>query len=488
MKSWSASSFLPFWQRHPALLLALTLLIGTSSALFFPHYAWAALWFCYLLYCRFFPQIVLLIAAYAYGSFHRIPSDIPTQEITALFSPHCLQTHHSPFEKGLQYKGTLRYQTHSLPCCIFLHAHSRNRPLANQNYIVRGVIHERDSHTFAFKPKEWKPLPHSWSLAEFRYQTKEKFKHLLASHLSSKQAAVFLSSLTTGDVEDRMLRYEFGRVGLQHILAISGFHFGILIALLAFFLKFFLSSRAKTWALLFLISAYYIFIGSSPSVERSYLTALFYLIGKWRCRPTSGLNLLGCAMGIELLINPLASSNMGFQLSFLSCMSILLFFPLIEKKLQIFLPKRNWDEIQSLTLLAQHGYLFSSFFRKAISLNCAINIVLLPLLLFHFHQFPFLSLLYNLFFPFCIGISLSLLVIALAFHLLFPPIAACLYWVTNAFTSFLLHLISNPLLPLDFSLRTQEISATFVVLYLFILGFSYLSKWEKSTPYSPQQS
>ncbi len=475
MKSWRINKHIFFWQRHPALLYALTLLIGTSTALFFDHYLWILLWICYLLCCRFFLQIVFLFASFAYGFFHQIPSHIPEEEITAIFSPSFLQNHHSPFEKGLLYKGTLQYDAASFPCAIYLRGKSNSRPLANQNYIIRGNLQQRGAYDFVFKPKEWKPLPLSWSLAELRYQTKEKFKNLLAKHLPSPKTATFLSSLTTGDVEDRLLRYEFGRVGLQHILAISGFHFGILIAFLTFFLNFFLSSTQKIGLLFLFLSLYYIFIGSSPSVERSYLTALFYLLGKWTGRSTSGLNLLGCAMGIELLSNPFASGNMGFQLSFLSCAAILLFFPLFENGIQTFLPKRSWAEIQSLTLFSQHGYLFSSFFRKAISLNLAINLALLPLLLFHFHQFPLLSLIYNLFFPFFISIAMGLLLSALIFHLLFPPIAACLYAIADAFTSFLLNLIANPLLSLDFSLRTQALSGTFVVIYLFLLGFWRLS-------------
>jgi competence protein ComEC len=468
-----------FWREHPALFYSLTLLIGTSAPLFFDHYVWPLLWLGYSYFCRSIPQVILLAASLIYGSFTHI-SDPPTQEINAIFSPHSLQPNHSPFQKGLLYKGTLKHDTASIPCSIYIRGNASLRPIANQNYVVQGQIQQRGPYDFVFKAKEWKPIPHTWGMAELRYKTKEKFKTFLSTHLSSGRVSTFLSSITTGDVEDRILRYEFGRIGLQHILAISGFHFGILIGFLTFFLRLFLSHAAKTLALFFIVSAYYIFIGSSPAVERSYLTALFYLIGKWTNRPTSGLNLLGCAMGVELIWDPLVAHNMGFQLSFLSCFAILFFYPFIEKKLRTFFPKRTWAEIQLLTLPSQHGYLFSSFFRKAISLNLAVNIVLLPLLLFHFHQFPYLSLIYNLFFPFFIGLSITLLLTAFVFHFLFPPIATCLFYVTNSFTDFLLDMTSNPPLPLDFSLKCANVSATFVILYLFLLGFCMISSRRKS--------
>jgi competence protein ComEC len=460
-----------FWKQNPALFYSLSLLIGTSSTLFLDTYLWAFVWLIYLLFSRAYPQIAILGASLFYGSFYHLPSSIPEHEISAIFSPSRLQPHHSPFQKGIEYKGTIFYQTHALPVSIYMRDKLENRPPANKSYHVKGDLIQRDTYSFAFKPREWIPIKHSWSLAELRYQTKEKFKKHIAKHLPSSRVAILLSSMTTGNVEDRMLRYEFGRLGLQHILAISGFHFGILIAFLSFFLRLALPHAWKIFTLFLLITAYYIFIGSSPAIERSYLTALFYLLGKWMNRQTSGLNLLGCAMGTETLMDPFVSGNIGFQLSFFSCFAILILYPPIEKKIQFFLPKRTKGEIHSLTVLSQHGYLFSSFFRKSISLTLAVNIALLPLLLFHFHQFPCLSLIYNIFFPSAIGISIFLLLSAFLFHLLFPPIANLLYWATNSFTDFLLELSANPLLPLDFSIQTSDLSAHFVILFCFVFGF-----------------
>lgn len=469
-----------FWIEHPALITSLSILIGTSAPLFLGYYLWPILWLVYLAFCKKISQILLLFASIFYGYFHQIPAQ--PQEVSAIFSPHSLQPHSSPFQHGLQYKGTLN---HSLPCTIYFRGLKEDHPLANKNYIVQGPLQQRGPTDFVLKTKEWKEIPDSWSLAELRYQTKERFKKFLSAHLSSPRVITLLSSITTGDVEERSLRYEFGRVGMQHILAISGFHFGILIAFLTYFLRIFLSRTWKIFILFFLITAYYIFVGPSPAVERSYLTAFFYLIGMWTNRTTSGLNLLGMAMGTELIFNPHISSNMGFQLSFLSCFAILLFYSPFEKWMQTLLPKRNWSEIQSLTLLSRHGYILSSFLRKAISLNLAINIALLPLILFHFHQFPLLGLLYNIFFPFCIGGALFLLLAALLFHLLFPPIASVLFWITNQWTDFLLSLVFNPPLAIDFSLRFATIPVSFIVLYLFALSFWRISRTlTNSTPFS----
>lgn len=422
-----------------------------------------------------------MIGASAYGYFH-IPPKLPTQEIQALFSPASLQTHHSPFHKGLKYKGTLTHPSFQIPCSIYFRGSVNDRFTAGRSYVMAGTIEQRGFSDYLFKPKTWKPLSNTWSLAELRFQTKESFRNLLSQHITSPKTASFLSSLSTGDVEDRMLRYEFGRVGLQHILAISGFHFGILIAFFSFCLGLFLKRTSRIFFLFISVLAYYLFVGSSPAVERSFLTALFYLIGKFLNRSTSGLNLLGCAMGIELIFDPLAAGNLGFQLSFLSCLSILLFLPPFEKGVGYFLPKRSFPEIRSLSVIAKHGYLFSSFFRESLSLTLAVNCALLPLLLFHFHQFPFLSFIYNLFFPFFIGVALFLLLGSLLFQLLFPPVAALFFWLTNVLTNQLLDIAANPPLALDFSIRIADISISFVIAYLLLLALLRISTLEERKP------
>lgn len=459
-----------FWREHPALFYSLSLLIGTSAPLFFGHYVWVCFWLIYLTLHRALSQIILLVASIFYGFYAELPTGFETREVTGIFSPTSVELHHSPFNKQMHYKGTFLLDGKKLPCSIYS-PRKKGRPKANKSYTIQGKLTKRGTSDFMLKAKKWDQVPSSWSLAELRYKTKTAFKKMLSKNLTSNRSLEFITAIATGEGADRLLRYEFARVGLQHILAISGFHFGILIAFLSFIFRFFLSRVWQIGFLFVIMSAYYVFIGSSASVERSYLTALFYLMSKWISRPSTGLNLLGVAAGIELIFNPLIASNIGFQLSFLSCFAILLFFPIVEEQLQKFLPKRRKIEIAALSRLDQCGYILSSFFRKVISLNLAISIVLIPLLLFHFHQFPLLSLVYNLFVPTCVGVIMVFFLLALIFTILFAPIGACFYWMTNEMAEFLLDIISNPPLAIDFSLQVIGIPAWGVICYLFILGF-----------------
>lgn len=406
-----------FWDEQPALLFGLSLLIGTSSVLFWEspwNGLWPLLWAAYLLWLRRFPPLLLIAggAVYGLGAYGSIPACD-----SAYFSIHSLKPHQSPFEKGLVYQGTLFVEGGRVPCKIH-YPYQPDHPKANCDYLLRGKLTERGPYDYLFRAKEWIRVEKTHSLAEIRFELKERFRRFLEKKLPTERVASLLGSLMTGDVEDRSLRYEFGRIGLQHILAISGFHFAILIAFSSFFLGLFLNHRWKHIALLGLINGYFLFVGAAPAVTRSWLTALFYLIGKLTARHASGLNLLGAALLIELLLDPIVSSQIGFQLSFLSCTGILLFAPLFKPWVALLLPKHD---SQKLTRFAQHGYLATSFLRQGLSLALGVNAAIFPLLLFHFHSFPLLSLFYNLFFPLLVSGALFSLLIALLAHLLFPP-------------------------------------------------------------------
>jgi competence protein ComEC len=192
--------------------------------------------------------------------------------------------------------------------------------------------------------------------------------------------------------------------------------------------------------------------------------AMLYLVGKLTGRHASGLNLLGVALLVEVILDPLIAAHLGFQLSFLSCVGILLFRPLFAAPLLHLLPTHSPS---TLTPLDQHVYLLSSFLRQGLSINLAVNLAILPLLLLNFHQFPLLALLYNLFFPFLVSAALFGLLITLLLQLLAPPLATLSFPLIDAFTAQLLDLAAYPPLPLDYSLTIPNFPAWIIPLYLF---------------------
>ncbi len=407
-------------------------------------------------------QLILILGGIFYS--YSIDADIPSVE-KGYFSISSLKTHQSPFEKTLLYKGELYAKGRKVPCTTHS-SYSQEHPKANVDYILLGKLNKRGPYNYTFKAEEWIPVEKTWKAAELRFQLKERFKQFLNQKLKHPKTASLLGSLITGDVEDRSLRYEFGRLGLQHILAISGFHFAILISFCSFFLSLFLNNKWKNIALIFLINSYFLFVGAVPAVQRSWLTALFYLTGKLIGRHSSGLNLLGVSLLIEVLFDPLVSAQIGFQLSFLSCAGILLFEPLFKPWTKALFPAHDPFK---LSRLDQHGYLLASFLRGALTLALSVNGALLPLILYHFHSFPLLSFVYNLFFPLLLSSALFMLLLSLVCYLLFPPLAILLFQMTDFMTLQLLDIVSYPPLPLDYALRTDSLPAWIIPPYIFTL-------------------
>lgn len=458
-----------FWRVHPALLAGISLLISIGIFLFAFTPWLLLLWSAYLLSLQKWSSLVLsfLGGTYAALLYPPLNAALP-MECTARFCISSLQRSQTPFHSTYLYKGTLYFEGKSLPCSITMPT-SAKRPLASRDYWLEGTLIEREPFDYTFKPKRWIPIDNTWSMAELRFSSKEYIRSFLQSKLHRRQTALLLSSLATGEVEDRQLRYEFGRLGLQHILAISGFHFGVLLTFLSLFIGLLLSAKPKWLLMLLCTSTYFLLIGSSFAVERAWLAASLYLLGKLLRRRAEPLNLLGGAMLIELLLHPLAAANLGFHFSFGSCLGILLFYRPMEKFLRHLFPVRSLSEAISLSPLSQCAYLISSSFRKSIALTLSVNVTILPLLLYHFGRFPYLSLLYNLFIPCLVSIALFGLFIAFLAHLALGSWSTPLFFLLDWFTAQVLDLISYPPLCLDYSLYVPEFSPLIPVTYLALL-------------------
>lgn len=459
-----------FWLEHPALLAGVTFLFGSGAWLFTP---WYLLFGLYLLWLRKKGSLFFLFASFAYAWYLYSPmQSLPLPlETSGLFSPTSVQLHDSSFGEGFVYRGhfTPDKTRATFPCSLFWHKAEVDRPIASQDLYIQGrLIQNPLSCDYILKPKEWTPLKGTFRLAEWRFSLKQRLHDYLKDHLTQEKTALFLMSLVTGEVESRELRYDFAKIGLQHILAISGFHFFLLAAFLSFFLTRFFPQRKVLWFLLIALNGYFLFVGPAPSITRGWIVSQLWLIGELSRKTTSGLNLLGMALLLEALFDPMISANIGFQLSFLSCTAILLIHPWLREQLRRLFPARSRKEISQLTYFSMHSYLALFGLIDALSLTLAVNMLILPLLLYHFHEFPLLSLFYNLFFPFLSTAALFFLLIAL----LFPP----LFFLPDFLTTQLLEFSSYPPLLLDFPLLCNSIPLAFLLLYIFTLIHFYVDR------------
>lgn len=158
----------------------------------------------------------------------------------------------------------------------------------------------------------------------FYYRNRMKTK--LESSGIPQPAAGFLLGLSTGDKSwiPKYTKDLFSRAGLAHLLAVSGYHVGIVGCLPLLFLR--SRRREIRWLSFFGLSCIWLFIvacGSPWSAVRSGIMVTVGCIGKWsgrRILPWQGFAL---AAWVVAWVDPWAPQQLGTQLSFVATAAIL---------------------------------------------------------------------------------------------------------------------------------------------------------------------
>jgi len=472
------------WKKSPALCLGLQFLLGIAFAstkdpfLIFIAILLLLPFVLQKMQARSWICVLSCLLGAIYGHYHNGKVCNISEPINgyAVFSPSSVQLQRSHFHSSYVYKGELQYfssdegQTLTqLPCRLYAPSGS-DRPLASSSYFLKGVLNRVDSHGADFVPEgAWQKVDNTYSFAEMRFKAKKAFQKFVNNELPNKKVASFLYALCSGEVEDKMMSYEFSKLGLQHILAVSGFHFALIALFIGFIVKKILPEKAALIFLIVSLSLYFFFLGNSPSVFRAWIAITLWALGRLLNKKTSGLNTLGVCLLTELLYSPGCIFHLGFQLSFLCTAAILLCTPITMKWMEGLFPKRSPNELLKLPKPDRIGYLGCCFFRSALAITIAVHIVSIPVCLYYFHTFPLLSLVYNLFFPLLTGLSMFSFMSASLLTFFLPPVSNLLNMVNIEFTSFLMELSSSPPQLLHYSINISILPFWLVLLYLILL-------------------
>jgi competence protein ComEC len=121
------------------------------------------------------------------------------------------------------------------------------------------------------------------------------------------------------------LELAFRRSGITHILAISGQHVAILVAVIYFVLgELAVPLAARVPATLILIWLYILIAGAPPSAIRAGVIATLVLLARLLGRQLSPVHFMTTMLAFVLAYNPLLLYSSGFQLSVAAVLGILL--------------------------------------------------------------------------------------------------------------------------------------------------------------------
>lgn len=223
-----------------------------------------------------------------------------------------------------------------------------------------------------------------------RHAISEYYKHNLNS-LSYK----FVNYMFLGYQGEDQIFTDIKDLGLSHILAVSGLHISILIALLDY-LGVYLGFNKKIYSIfLILFLIFYGYIINFPvSIIRALVMYIISTIAIYTNNIRDKLNDLIVAAFLTLLINPFQIYSAGFYLSYLSIFSIVV----IHKNI-----KKIFKKIPDIILI-----------------SISIQIGMLPLIMYFFNQINLLVIILNIIIVPIISISLttSIVFLILRFELL----------------------------------------------------------------------
>jgi competence protein ComEC len=174
------------------------------------------------------------------------------------------------------------------------------------------------------------------------------------------------------DLEDT-----FRKAGIIHIVVLSGYNVMLVVAFVMFFLSAFLLPKTRIVIGLTAIAAFALMVGLSATVVRASIMASLLLVAQAFGRTYDMLRALLFAGAVMICINPfLLLYDIGFQLSFMATLGLVLLAPQFE------------------SLLAKRPALLSA--KEYVIATVATQIAVLPLLLYHIGEVSLVAVIVNL--------------------------------------------------------------------------------------------
>ena len=173
--------------------------------------------------------------------------------------------------------------------------------------------------------------PTETSLISTAKTLQERLHHIYEDHCIQGKEGSIVEAMTIGRKADlsKDTRQAYANAGISHLLALSGFHVGIIVLMIqVFFLKTLLPLRWQWVSNLFIIATlwcYALLTGLSPSLVRATTMFTILLLCQSLSHEAFSLNSCALAFFIMLCINPFYLTHIGFQLSFIAVAAIALY-------------------------------------------------------------------------------------------------------------------------------------------------------------------
>ncbi len=210
------------------------------------------------------------------------------------------------------------------------------------------------------------------------------------------------------------LSERLSQLGLTHIIAASGMNVSLLSGFLYSLYTVFLNRKVSILLIMISIIFYSILCGLAPSIIRAGIMGCLLYGAQFLGRQSYSLFALFLAGYGMLFVAPGLLFDIGFQLSFLSTLSLLFVFPLLQKA------KETLPVIKTL--------IFSDFLT-----TISVQIATVPIVLYYFGVYSPVSILANMVILWIIPILMNIGLVAASIGLLFPFFASFILYFSLPF-------------------------------------------------------
>ena len=204
-------------------------------------------------------------------------------------------------------------------------------------------------------------------------------------NIFSKDESSILKAMLFGNKNsiDESTREVFQNSSLAHILAISGLHINYIELILRKILDTFINSkRKKDLIIICFLILFCIFTGGTSSCIRACFMICFSIIGQMIYRKANKINSICFALLFILILNPYNICDIGLQLSFGGIIGLNLFKEIIKIK------NKNNKIINNIA--------------ENLNTSLAVQIVILPIILYHFNKLSLIFFISNILVSFLI--------------------------------------------------------------------------------------
>jgi competence protein ComEC len=291
---------------------------------------------------------------------------------------------------------------------------------------------------------------------------KARAKGVIAHILPEPQASL-LTGILLGDDSGipKSVQDAFRTTGTSHVIAISGYNVTILIGLMSLATVRLVGKRRAFYALVAGLLIYMMLVGASASVVRAVIMGIVFLFATQVGRQGLALNTLFLTALLMTLYDPTWLWDVGFQLSFVATVGLILYATPLQKTVEGWLAH---------VLPTERVKPVMDVLSDALLVTLAAQITTIPLLAYYFKQFSFVSLLTN---ALVLPAQPGLMVtggLALLAGLVWTPLGQVVGWVAWLFLGWTTGIIELTARIPGASLPLGEVGAGWIVAYYALLA------------------